>query len=214
MRALAGRALERARVLTEDLIARAIATDDAALEGLAALAGRIISVQIKGPDLRFLLAPTPGRLCLQGETNRVPDVDVITTPAGLVAMLRARAAGEPIPPGSIELKGDLAVAQRFQKWFAGLDVDFEELLAGWVGDVPAHTAMRGLHAGGAHLRATGEAGLRAAVDYAVNEGDLLVNMAEMQEFLDAVDALRERQDRLAARVARLASRLVLPPARG
>lgn len=214
MRALVGPALEHARGLLEGILARLIATDDTALAGLAGLEGRLIAVQLRGPDVRFFLAPVAGRLHLLTAAERQPDVEVITTPAGLVAMARARAAGEPMPPGSVELKGDLAVAQRFQKWLAGLDVDFEELLAGWLGDVPAHTAMRGLQVGGRHLRATGAAGLQAVVDYAVNEGDLLVGMAEVREFLDAVDTLRERQDRLAARVARLTARLGLPPDRG
>jgi len=211
---LARRLLERAQLLLEEVIARAIATDDAAAAGLHALEGRLIAVQLRQPELRFLLAPEGGRLHLLRATTRRPDVEVVSTPAGLFALLRARAAGEPVPPGSVELQGDLAVAQRFQKWIAGLDVDLEELLAGWTGDVPAHAALRGLRATGARLRNTGEAGLRAAVDYAVNEGDLLVGAAEVQEFLDAVDTLRERQERLAARVARLVSRPLPPADRG
>jgi ubiquinone biosynthesis protein UbiJ len=206
--------LERARILVEELLARLIATDDVAADGLSALEGRLIAVHLRQPELHFCLAPEAGRLCLLAQAPRPPDVEVVTTPSGLVAMLRARAAGLPVPPGSVELKGDLAVAQRLQKWLGGLDVDFEELLAGWLGDVPAHAAVRGIRATGAGLRRAGEAGFRAAADYAVNEGDLLVGRAEMQEFLDAVDTLRERQERLAARLERLLSGRDLPAGRG
>jgi ubiquinone biosynthesis accessory factor UbiJ len=206
---LAGQMLERARGLLETIIERALATDDQALAGLAPLEGRLIAVQVSGADLRFLLAVTDGRLRILGESTRLPDLEVKASPSGLLAVVRALAAGEPMPPGALEMRGDLAVAQRFQRWAAGLEIDAEELLAGWFGDAPAHTLMRAGRAAREGLLSRSEAGLQALADYAVHEGGVLVGAVEVREFLDEVDLLRERQERLNARVARLATRLGL-----
>jgi ubiquinone biosynthesis accessory factor UbiJ len=199
--------LLRARGFIEAVMARLIATDDAALAGLAALEGRIIGVHLTGLGARFFLRPVAGRLTLHTESTTPADVEITAAPSGLLQMALALRRGEPPPAGAVKISGDLAVAQRFQAWLGSLSIDFEELLSTWWGDLPARTVVRTATAIGTELKRGGDAWVRATSDYLQHEAELVPTRAEVAEYLDAVDALREQHDRLAQRIERLAERL-------
>jgi Uncharacterized protein conserved in bacteria len=84
--------------------------------------------------------------------------------------------------------------------------DFEAAFAGVFGDVAGTAIARALHDA---ARWTGDGARHFrddAVDWLRDEARLTVPPSEMNAFLDDVDALRERAERLAVRVARLGDR--------
>lgn len=64
---------------------------------------------------------------------------------------------------------------------------------------------KALRAGLREARVQGAAFARASADYLTEESRDLVPKAEQQAFFDEVDAIRDRVERLAARVARRAA---------
>ena len=105
------------------------------------------------------------------------------------------------PPG-ITRGGDATLARDFQRLLAGLEVDWEERLAGVAGDTLAHQAgnlARGFAAWG---RYAGDHMARGLSEYLQRETRDLPHRAEVERFLRAVDTVRDDVERLAARLAR------------
>ncbi len=99
--------------------------------------------------------------------------------------------------GQVEIEGDTALAQRFGDFMAGLEIDWEEQLSRLTGDYVAHAV-------GTRLRAAGRWGQGSLAtlgqdlkEYLQEEGRLLPTRYELDQFLAAVDRLRD------ARVERL-----------
>jgi ubiquinone biosynthesis protein UbiJ len=102
----------------------------------------------------------------------------------------------------VEIAGDAELAHRVQQLARDYKPDVEAAFATVFGDVAGtaiaralHDAVRWVGQGAKHLRDDG-------VDWLRDEARLAVPSGEMNAFLDDVDALRERTERLVARVGR------------
>ncbi|MDN3516645.1 SCP2 sterol-binding domain-containing protein [Aquisalimonas lutea] len=180
---------------------RLIALDPDAGQRLAPLSGCRLRVRLTAPELTVDARFTPERLALSApdDDNGEPDVTVTGRLDDLLAMLRdpEHAAGR------LRFDGDPAIAQRIQRFFRELDVDWEEGLARFLGDIPAHQVGRVIRGIGDWLRHSGDAARSSLVEYLTEERRDLPTRPELEAFLDDVDGLRADTDRLAARVARL-----------
>ena len=107
-------------------------------------------------------------------------------------------------PGSVEIAGDADLARRLERIATRFSPDFDEAFARLFGDVAGFQIARALRSGFAAVRTSSRAFARDAADYLSEESRDLVAKPEVENFLDDVDALRERADRLDARVRRLA----------
>lgn len=194
-----GRALEHA-------LNRALALDPETRMRLAALDGRALTVEFRG---------TPIALCLriEGEALRIGPVfqsdgalRVAATPGALIALALRRGEDSVIPPGRVDISGDAEFARRLEKLASGFRPDIEEAFASVFGDVAGVRIARALAHALRYARERGDALTRDTADYLREESRDLIAPGEMHPFLDSVDALRERTDRLAARIARLMDR--------
>lgn len=180
---------------------RLIALDPDAEQRLAPLSGCRLRVRLTAPALTVDARFTPDGLTLSAPENEdgEPEVTVTGRLDDLVVMLRdpEHAAGR------LRFDGDPAIAQRIQRFFRELDVDWEEGLARFLGDIPAHQAGRVIRGIGGWLRHSGDAARNSLVEYLTEERRELPTRPELEAFLDDVDRLRADTDRLAARVARL-----------
>lgn len=195
-------------MLTERLQAlldREVESSPRARELLAQLDGRRMRVETRWSPWRLTLHAADGRLRLLRDDDATADVQLAGTPLGLLALLREDPATV-IRRGDATLTGDGEAGARFQELAQLLRPDLEAGLARVLGDIPAH----GL---GSLLRSALDYGRNAVSTQAQNVGEyltherrVLVPRTEGRQFLEEVDTLRERADRLAARVARLESR--------
>lgn len=180
---------------------RLIALDPDAEQRLAPLSGCRLRVRLTAPALTVDARFTPDGLTLSApeDEDGEPEVTVTGRLDDLVAMLQdpEHAAGR------LRFDGDPAIAQRIQRFFRELDVDWEEGLARFLGDIPAHQAGRVIRGLGDWLRHSGDAARNSLVEYLTEERRELPTRPELEAFLDDVDRLRADTDRLAARVARL-----------
>jgi len=122
---------------------------------------------------------------------------------GQSALDLARQLGGDDWANDMELRGDVAYAQRFHAILRALEFDWEEQLSRLVGDVAAHqigNLARGALSWGSQAA---ESLSRATTDYLQEEARDLPAPAEVERFMEGVDKLRGDCDRLAARVARL-----------
>ena len=176
--------------------------DPEILPRLGTLSGHVIAIEPSGMAMTFYLLPKPGGIQVMDRCETEPSVRIRATPAALFRQWRGRRARG----GEIVIEGDVGVGREFQAILARLDIDWEEQLSRVVGDVVARR-LGGLWDG---LRAwsgrTGDILLRDGGEYLQQELRVLPPRQAIEQFLNAVDLLREDADRLAARVERLRRR--------
>jgi ubiquinone biosynthesis accessory factor UbiJ len=191
--------------LLQSALNRALALDPETRGQLKRLDGRALSVT-------FTNTPLALRLAVSGETLEVGPafggdsaLRVATTPGSLIAMALRRGDDAALAPGKVEIAGDAELARRLEKIASGYRPDFEEAFTRVFGDVLGVKIAQGFAGALRFARERGEALLRDGADYLREESRDLIAPGEMDEFLDDVDALRERGERLEARIARLAA---------
>ena len=179
---------------------QALAGSNAAARDLKQLDGKVIALVLKELPLKLYFLPQAERLAVRAAHEGKID---LTVRAPSFALLEAALKRGDAPPRGIELNGDAETGQVFSRLLKQADLDWEELLSRYVGDVAAHqigNLARGL------LRWGKDAAARFSQDlaeYLVYESATLPPRHEVEVFLDSVDRLRSDVDRLAARFEQL-----------
>ena len=197
LRTVAGRLLQAA-------LNRALALDPDAASRLAALEGRTLRVHLRGPGLALTLGVQDGALTI-GPPAADAALRVGLTPGALLKLALARGDGA-LAPGAVEIAGDAELARRVERLAREFRPDFEQAFADSFGEVSGVPLARAFAAGLAAVRRGAQHGAEDGADWLRDEARLTPSRAEVEDFLDAVDALRERADRLQARVDALAAR--------
>jgi len=189
----------------QSLLDREVAGSPRARELLALLEGRSLDIEARHTPWRVQLQASAGRLLLERNAAVAGTARIVASPLSLLALVREDPQ-DVIRRGDAVIDGDGQVAGRFQELLALLRPDLEEELSRLVGDIPAHgigRLARALFSFGA------DAGRTVAQnfgEYFAHERRELVTRAEAGDFLSGVDQLRERTDRVAARVDALRAR--------
>jgi ubiquinone biosynthesis protein UbiJ len=195
--------LARLDALLEGALNRALALDPGIAATLAPLEGRRIGVELRGLNLALSICAHDGKLLVGPHWDAAPDLNVRAAPASLLAFTLRRGDDAPLPPGKVEISGDAQLARTLEKIARDFRPDFEEAFARTFGDVIGVALARALRTAFAHARESAQALAQDTAEFLREESRDLIAPAEMEQFLDDVDNLRERVDRLAARVQRL-----------
>lgn len=170
---------------------------------LAALEGRVIAIEPEGLGLTFYLLPGARSIrvmdCCEGE----PTVHIRGAPLALARQWRGQRSLE----GGVVVEGDAAVGREFQNALAHWDIDWEEHLSKVIGDAAAHQLGQFWRGFSDWSRRAGEILLHNGAEYLQQEQQVLPSRYAVEQFLSAVDILREDADRLAARIERLRQQL-------
>jgi len=198
LRALAGRALETA-------LNHVLSLDPDSLARLGALDGRSVQVHLRGPEL-VLAITVEGQRLKVGPGQPDSQLKVAASPASLLAMALRR-GDDGIAPGKVEIAGDADLARRLEKLASQFAPDFEEAFARSFGDVLGVPLAKAVSKALAHARRSARHTAEDTADWLRDEARLAVAPGETEGFLDGVDLLRERSERLESRLARLEQKL-------
>ena len=194
LRKLAGRALETA-------LNHALSLDPDTQSRLAALDARSVQLQLRGIDLALAITVEGDRLKV-GPAPEASDLRVAATPGSLLSMLFRRHS-DGMAPGKVEIAGDAELARRLEKLASGFAPDFEEAFTRTFGDVVGVPLAKAVRNGLTHARETASHLSQDGAAWLRDETRIALAPGEVEGFLDEVDALRERTERLDARLARL-----------
>lgn len=197
LKPLAGRALESA-------LNHLLALDPDTGESLRRLDGRRVELQLEAPALAMAVSVDNGRLRVgPADRSGEPDLGVRATLGGLLAQLPFLRNDDALPVGKLRINGDAELARSLQKLAKGFDPDwdkpFADVLGPIVGPQVARVLRDGLRAGNRLARGLA----RDAAEFVTEESRDVVAAAELSAFHDDVDELRDRAERLVARVSRL-----------
>lgn len=188
----------------EAALNHALALDAETRARLAALAGRAVTLELRRPVLALRIAVAGERLEVGPAFAGDSALRVSTTPASLLALALARGHDAMPPSGGVEIAGDAELARRLEQLVRRFAPDIEEAFTRVFGDVLGVPLARALQRALAWSRESAHALAADTAEYLAMESRDLVAKAELEQFLDDVDALRERADRLEARLRRLA----------
>ena len=194
------KALER---LCNQLLSR----DPETLERLSGLSGKVIRVELLNtaqPIISLHIEEHGIRM----ETDGAGEGDVLVrgTPLNLLGYLRSSGQGRSALPGNLEIRGDLGLAQDFQRALRGFEIDPEEQLARYLGDTLARKANRFAHRGADFLRQLQHKLEADLSEYALYETEILPDREEIERFNRSVDELRDDVERLKQRFHRLSAK--------
>lgn len=174
---------------------------------LAALAGKRVAVELKGAGLTFYLYFGDDRVFVLPECEQEPDCRMTGAPLAMARLGLGQKTTGALFASDVEIDGDMDVGRAVQRLLDDLEIDWEEQLSKYVGDVVAHqvgSVVRDVFAWG---QKTAETVAQNGVEYLQEETRELPHPVEVEEFVNGVDQLRADVDRLEARVNRAAKRL-------
>jgi ubiquinone biosynthesis protein UbiJ len=198
LRKLAGRALETA-------LNHILSLDPDTQQRLATLNGRSVQLHLRGPEIALAVTVEDARLKV-GPPQDDSQLKVAATPGSLLAMMFRR-DDDGIAPGKVEIAGDAELARRLEKLASKFAPDFEEAFARTFGDVLGVPLAKAVRKGLAHARDSASHLTEDGADWLRDEVRVAMAPGEVEGFLDGVDELRERSERLESRVQRLMQRL-------
>ena len=195
--------------LTEALetsINQLLKQDPTTLEKFAALQGKVIAFELTDLELTLYLFPhTEGiqvKYLYEGKADT-------TLEGGALAFVNMSLgdATESFFSGNVRIKGDIELGQHFKRILDKLDLDWEEWLSSYTGDlvaVKAGNLIRSLNSWGKDALNTLELDAR---EYIQDEGQLTPHSTEFEIFAKNISQLRDDTARLEARLFRLQKRI-------
>ena len=193
-----GRALEVA-------LDRLVDLDPETRTALRSLDGRAITIDFRPTPLAMRIAVAGDRLRIGPAFEGDSALRVAASPAALLSLAFARGREGAVTPGRVEIAGDAELARRVERIASRFAPDFDEAFARVFGDVAGFQIARAVRQGLAYAKKSAESLARDTAEFLTEESRDLVARPELDAFLDDVDALRERTDRLDARVRRLSA---------
>jgi ubiquinone biosynthesis protein UbiJ len=180
-----------------------LALDDNAHLCLIPLAGKVIAITIEPFNETLYLCPTETTIqCLE---NFVGEID--TTLSGSISafgvMGLSKTPARSLFSGNVKITGDTRLGQKFQQLFEQLDIDWEEHLSYFTGELVAHTLGNLFRSGNQWTQESIETFKLNAIEFLQEETRDLPAKAEADIFYQQVDSLRMDFDRLCAHINRL-----------
>lgn len=186
----------------QGVINHLIHQDPQTLASIRELAGKIIAIEVTGPELCIWLQFNDAGITLMREFEGKPHVTIKARPATFIGLLRHKYKSVKSSP-DMHIGGDVVLAQDFQKILDNIDIDWEEQLSHWVGDTVAHKLGRIFRHTRGYIKETKKTVSLDISEYLRYEKDILPDKDEVEKFIAEVDTLRNDAERIRQRFERL-----------
>ncbi|WP_442498717.1 ubiquinone biosynthesis accessory factor UbiJ [Methylobacter sp. sgz302048] len=170
---------------------------------LEPLAGKVIAVTILPFNESVYLCPTTESIQCLDHFIGEPDTRLTGSIWTLGLMGLSSKPMRSIFSGEVKIEGDMHTGRKFQELFDKLDIDLEEKLSHYTGDIIAHQIGRLFRTGQRWGKDSIETFRLNAAEFLQEETRDLPAAPEMDIFYRRVDELRDDFDRLSSRVERL-----------
>lgn len=170
---------------------------------LAPMAGRIIAIEILPFNEMFFLCPTTDNIQLLESTTETVDARISGTLSALGFMGLNATPMRSIFNGEVTLEGDTHIAHKFQQLFEKLDIDLEERLSQFTGDVLAHKISNLFQKSFNWTKESITTFKLNSKEFLQEETRNLPAKAEADIFFQQVDKIQSDFDRLSTRIAEL-----------
>jgi len=176
------------------------------LDDCAALEGKAIALVAADLGWMFVIEPIASGVRVSNAAENEPDVLVSAPTLSLMKLALTTVSGRDGLPVGLDVVGDTELLNRFNGLLRKVGFDPEELVAKLIGDGAAHRLVGGLKGLFGWGRNAADRLSVDAAEYLTEESEDLARAADVEEWMDGVDQLREGVDRLEARLSLLERR--------
>jgi ubiquinone biosynthesis protein UbiJ len=173
------------------------------LQLLNKLSGKIIRLELTHLEIGLTLFPDVQGITVLHDYEGEVDVRITGAPFTLLRLLLQE---QPLLANNQEviIAGDMGIAQQLLELIKELNTDWEEQIAQWLGDIPAHYLTSSFQQAQEYTHDRVNTLHLNLSEYLQEEARHLPNPMEMELFLDTIDTLRDDLERLEQRIQRLA----------
>ena len=190
----------------ERAINAALAMDPGAEKKLQPLNGCVLEIRISNLNQSLFIGAKGNRVLLLS-AEHAPTVTMTASLLALAKLAAKRDSAELISSRDLSFSGDAVRAQQIQRFTDNLDIDWEGLLARFIGDTPAKLLTSGARQGLTLAKTFSQNFVRDLEEFVKYELRLLPSRALAEKQFDAIDQLRIASDRIEARVKALTNRI-------
>lgn len=185
----------------EVLLNKLLQSDPPSLVALQPLTGKTLRVEISGLDWQFTLFPGPQGILVKTDYPGPTDSQISGAPFSLLSLLLP--ANATLASAGVTVQGSISIAQQLLTIVKTWRLDWEENLADYLGDVPAHQLGRCCRQGQNYTNELTHQLPQQLSDYLQEEIRYFPAPAEVNAWFNEVDTLRNDLARLEQRVRRL-----------
>ena len=196
-------ALQLLSATLESAINRVLALDEDSAKRLRPLAGKRLALHLQelSQPLLFVFSQRIDILICDDEPDCLISLSVSTLPQ----LTDSSQLTELIRQQKLSVRGDMQLAQDMSALFKELDIDWQEHVSRYTGDVVAHHLGRVVRDGSQWLRNKAALVKRQLRDALAEEKPVLVPKGRQLQFNRDLDALTKRTEALDKRIAALSS---------
>lgn len=193
--------------ILESSINRYLALDPAAGASLDLLDNKSVSLKLKEFSSAIFFKVEDQKIKVFSSFEDETDVHMLSSIPVLINMTVASRGDESILGSEIEMSGNMEVGRQFRDIFKNLDIDWEEILSRYTGDIVAHKLGNGFRQFNHWLGATKQSIQRDISEYLQQESQQLPEADEVNGFIAQVDSIRQSVERAEARIKLLQNAL-------
>ncbi|MFT6352709.1 MAG: ubiquinone biosynthesis protein UbiJ [Neptuniibacter pectenicola] len=191
----------------EEICNQLLKRDPVTLQHLERLSGKVIAIELTQPQLSLFLLPNADGLQLQSIYNDTPDTILSGRAIDFLTLITRADRADAMFGKTIQITGDTVLATRLQEILADAQIDWEAMIANLIGELPAHQLALYASWKAQWYKNAGTSALQNLDEYLKEEFRVIPTRPEVNKFYSEVDTLRERVERLSARIAAKAANL-------
>ncbi len=179
-----------------------LALDPESSKRIKAIDNKVVTIELLSIPLTFQLIFTNSTIEIC-KAREKPDTIIKGTPLSLLRMSLDKHHRKSFFADDVTIEGDLELGQKVIDLFDSLDVDYEEYLAYWIGDIPSYhmgQLSRKIRAFKSNVTSTLKDNFK---EYLHEETQIFPGKEEVLDFFNDVDQLRLDVDRLEAKIRKL-----------
>lgn len=184
-------------LLLETAIQRGLQHDPSSRIALGKLPNLSLSVYSREPSIELLFICNATTIHVLNANNEKGDSHIYASSATLLRLILTENTS--LSELDIDIEGNLSFAQQFMNLFKQQNIDWEGLLADYLGDSSAHTLSLSLQ----HAKQWLSGLANKNVHQSQTETGVITNKSDVTQFIKNVDNLQMNYDRIDARVKQL-----------
>ena len=184
--------------------------DPESKDRLRKLSGKAITIELLPFHFVFQCCFYADSIAIQTDSLLETETNIRGTPLQMLGVMMTKENRQRFFADDIRIEGNAELAQDVIALFDELDIDWEENLSRFIGDVPAFRVGNVLRDATTWLKQAKETLTQDVNEYVHEEAMWFPNRESLQDFFADIDTLRMDVDRIEARVKQLREKLNHP----
>jgi ubiquinone biosynthesis accessory factor UbiJ len=180
-----------------------LSLDPETLSKFSDMEGKIIAVDIQGINQSLYLFPGEDGMMIMSDFDGEADTRLAGSPMALAKLGTLKNAAPVLFSGEVIVSGDTRLGSQFKKILSQIDIDWEEILSQYTGDMVAHKAGNMAREFTSWFQRGKQSMYMDVGEYLTEESLVSPSKPELNRFINDVDKLRESADRLQTKINNL-----------